>query len=54
METKFYIAKEADDILNPFLSNNFSTMIIRKESIIDGFYNLVKELPKKYYKKFQI
>jgi hypothetical protein len=52
METKFFenniveivddtlLIKEADDILTLFFANNFSTIIIRKENIIDDFYNL--------------
>ena len=52
MEIKFYgnniieiiddniLIKRTDDIFSLILSNNCSTIIIKKENIGDGFYNL--------------
>jgi hypothetical protein len=34
------ILKEADDIFSLFFGNNCSTIMLKKENIIDGFFNL--------------
>jgi hypothetical protein len=64
MEIKFYgnniieiiddniLIKRTDDIFSLILSNNCSTIIIKKENIGDGFYNLSTGIAGEILQKF--
>jgi hypothetical protein len=64
METKFYkngivefidnniIIKEVDDIFGLFFTKNCSTIIVKKENIIDDFFNLSTGIAGEILQKF--